>query len=183
MHIQALLRQAKGEFHQGLVIVTGNMHSQAYMPLARNDGCVVWGRCHCEPCIGNVGSFSGGASGSASAQPSSEPTASAVVNLGVVGRGSKRINLQPIAAAAPAGASVAGGSPTNPIDCGNCVYRGSPCGLPYSLSCTLHDCSFPALLKSAGAALHQGSPTSTVADIHFMCHFLGFKLRPHAVLR
>lgn len=130
------------KFRQDLVIVTDTMHSQAYMPLTRNDGCIVWVTCHCESCIGNVGSFSGGASGSASAQPPSEPTASTVVNLGVVGRGSKRINLQPIAAAAPAGTNVAGGSPTNPIDCGKCVYKGSQ----YLLSCSVHGWSCSALL-------------------------------------
>ena len=62
-----------------------------------------------------TGSFSGGASGSGqprAVQPPSGPSASAVVNLGVVGRGSKRINLQPVAAAAlPAGGDAAGDSP------------------------------------------------------------------------
>ena len=60
-----------------------------------------------------AGSFSGGASGSGqpgTAPPPSGPSASAVVNLGVVGRGSKRINLQPVAAAAPAGSDTAGDS-------------------------------------------------------------------------
>ena len=51
---------------------------------------------------GFAGSYSGGsASGSAgqsSSGPPAGPTASAVVNLGVIGRGSKRINVQPVAA-------------------------------------------------------------------------------------
>ena len=58
------------------------------------------------------GSYSGGDASSLSAsRPPTGPTASAVVNLGVVGRGNKRINLQPVTAAsgAPAGAGDAGG--------------------------------------------------------------------------
>ena len=58
-----------------------------------------------------AGSYSGGAASSSSAsRPPTGPTASAVVNLGVVGRGNKRINLQPVTAAsgAPTGADAAG---------------------------------------------------------------------------
>ena len=58
-----------------------------------------------------AGSYSGGDASSLSAsRPPTGPTASAVVNLGVVGRGNKRINLQPVTAAsgAPAGADAAG---------------------------------------------------------------------------
>ncbi|CAK0783497.1 hypothetical protein CVIRNUC_006696 [Coccomyxa viridis] len=58
-----------------------------------------------------AGSYSGSDASSLSAsRPPTGPTASAVVNLGVVGRGNKRINLQPVTAAsgAPAGANAAG---------------------------------------------------------------------------
>ena len=60
---------------------------------------------------GAAGSYSGGDAPSLSAsRPPAGPTASAVVNLGVVGRGNKRINLQPGTATSgtPASADAAG---------------------------------------------------------------------------
>ena len=69
-----------------------------------------------------AGSYSGGGASSLSvSRPPTGPTASAVVNLGVVGRGNKRINLQPVAAAsgAPAGADGAGGY--MPAQCSHCL--------------------------------------------------------------